>query len=183
MARAKNAATVAHAAPVLLGEGYRDAYRVVPLVALAYVFNGVHYCVSPGVHVAGKTRLFPPLALGAAALNLGLNLVLIPRYGMTGAAWATVAAFFALAMATVAVGQRYYPVRYEYGRLGKIGIAGVLIFFLATRLSAEVTFASVAWHGLLGLCGFPLVLAGMGFLDDRERAVARRWLARSVGSP
>ncbi|MBV8200462.1 MAG: oligosaccharide flippase family protein, partial [Acidobacteria bacterium] len=73
------------ALPALVGNAYRAAYQVVPLVALAYAFNGLHYAFSPGVHLAGRTRWFPPLALAAAALNLGLNFLLIPSLGRMGA--------------------------------------------------------------------------------------------------
>jgi hypothetical protein len=77
------------ALPALVGDAYRAAYEVVPLVALAYAFNGLHYALSPGVHLAGRTRWFPPLALAAAALNLGLNFLLIPTLGRMGAARST----------------------------------------------------------------------------------------------
>ncbi len=116
------------------------------------------------------------MTLGAAILNLGLNLVLIPPFGMMGAAWATAAAFLALALGTSAVGQRYYPVRYEYGRLGKIVAAGALTFAVATRLSPEPSLVAVGWHALLGLAGFPVLLALLGFLDNRELAAIKRWL-------
>lgn len=155
--------------PALVGEGFGGAWRVVPLVALAYALNGVHFCAAPGVHLSGRTRWLPLLAAGAAALNFGLNLLLIPRWGMLGAAWATVAAFAGLAAGTLAIGQRFYPVPYEVGRLVKIAVAGLAVYALGTRVAPAPTAFSIGWHAAM-LAGFPLALAALGFLDRGERA-------------
>jgi O-antigen/teichoic acid export membrane protein len=167
----------------LIGVGYREAYVVVPLVALAYAFNGVQYCVSPGVHLAGKTRLLPMIATVAALGNLALNFLLIPRWGMMGAAWATAAAFFALAIGTAAIGQRYYPVQYEYGRLARLMAMGIAIFLIAIRVEPSTDPFSIAWHLFMALAAFPLSLLAMGFFSREERkrafAILRRYDPRS----
>jgi O-antigen/teichoic acid export membrane protein len=167
----------------LIGASYREAYVVVPLVALAYAFNGVQYCVSPGVHLAGKTRLLPMIAVVAALGNLALNFLLIPQWGMMGAAWATTIAFFALALGTAAIGQRYYPVQYEYGRLARLVAVGVAIYLIAIRVEPSTEPFSVAWHGFMALAAFPLSLLAMGFFRREERdrvmAIFRRYDPRS----
>jgi O-antigen/teichoic acid export membrane protein len=109
--------------PVVAGAAYRDAWRIVPVVALAYACNGLHYAFSPGIHLAGRTRLLVPLAVAAAGLNLGLNFLLIPSLGRAGAAWSTTAAFAFLALGTALLSRRVYPVPYDFGKLAGIGAA------------------------------------------------------------
>ena len=46
----------------------------------------------------------------AAAVNIGLNLILIPPYGMMGAAVATIAAYSVMFVGMVWWSQRIYPV-------------------------------------------------------------------------
>jgi Membrane protein involved in the export of O-antigen and teichoic acid len=162
---------------VLVGEGYRGAYEVVPLVALAYIFSGVMYCVSPGVHIAGKTRLLPPVAMAAALLNLGLNFLFIPHWGMMGAAWATAAAFLFQALGTAAVAQRSYPVPYEFRRLFQLLCTGGAVFYVGTLVSPAITAASLGWHLATGLLAFPLALLATGFFDPAELIVLRRRLS------
>jgi O-antigen/teichoic acid export membrane protein len=53
----------------------------------------------------------------SVAANLGINLVLIPRYGITGAAWASSVSYSALFLATVAV----------YCRIARTSVRSVLI--------------------------------------------------------
>lgn len=174
------------ALPALVGDAYAGAWRVVPLVALGYAFNGVHYCVSPGLHLGGKTRWFPALAGGAAALNLGLTFLLVPRFGAPGAAAATAAAFLGLAAATLALGRRVYPVRYEHGRLARVVAAAALAYFAATRVPAAESAADLAQlaratlAGLAGLAAFPALLWAAGFFDERERRAVRGWLHRKA---
>jgi O-antigen/teichoic acid export membrane protein len=173
------------ALPLLVGPAYREAWRVVPWVALAYAFNGIHYCLSPGVHIAGKTRWFPLFALGCGAVNLGLNFLLIPRYGMMGAAWATAAAFACLALATAWLSQRVYPVDYEYGRLLKVALATALVLFLGTRLPPAPGAAhpvAAAAEALLAVAGLPALLAAASFFTPAERLSLRRALRRQPTS-
>jgi O-antigen/teichoic acid export membrane protein len=155
------------AVPALVGEAYRAAYQVVPLVALAYAFQGLHYALSPGVHLAGKTRWFPPLALAAAALNLGLNFLLIPPLGRMGAAWATAAAFAFFAAGTGVLAQRVYPVPYEIGKLARIAAALALVLWLGTRVAPDGSSFALAWHIALGILGVPILLVATGVLRRR----------------
>ncbi len=113
--------------PFVVGEGYTEAYKVVPLVSLGYAFTGVFFCLNPGVHIAGKTRYFPMLSGITALINIGLNFLLIPHYGMMGAAAATAVAFLFSATGAWFLAQRFYPIEYEYRRLFKVVLAAVSV--------------------------------------------------------
>jgi O-antigen/teichoic acid export membrane protein len=165
--------------PILVGERYAAAATVVPLVALAYALNGLHYCVSPGVHLAGRTRVFPWLAAAAAVVNVGMNLLLIPSFGMVGAAWATVLAFAVLSVGTMVVAQRFYPVPYEYGRLARVLGVGAAVWVAAGAMRIEGGVAALALQ-LGGLViAFPVLLAMLGFFDASERAAVGRLVERA----
>jgi O-antigen/teichoic acid export membrane protein len=166
--------------PIVAGPAYRAAYQVVPLVALAYAFNGLHYALSPGVHLAGRTRYFPPLALAAAALNLALNFLLIPPFGRLGAAWSTAVAFAFFALGTGVLGQRFYPVPYEYGKLARVAASLALVLWLGSRVPPDGTPFAFAWHVALGAFGVPALLLATGVL--RRRAAPPPELAPEAGA-
>lgn len=64
-----------------------------PLMAAAAFTAPVTIGFGPLANARSKTTI-PAVAAGAAALmNIGLNFVLVPRFGLTGCAWATAAAF------------------------------------------------------------------------------------------
>jgi len=135
--------------------------------------------VSPGVHLAGRTRVFPWLAAAAAVVNVGMNLLLIPSFGMVGAAWSTVLAFAVLAVGTMVVAQRFYPVPYEYGRLARVlGVSAVVwVFAGALRIEGGVALLALQVAGLV--LAFPVLLAALGFFDASERAAVGRMVERA----
>jgi O-antigen/teichoic acid export membrane protein len=103
--------------------------RVVPLVA----FGGVIFCLYQiGVyiiHVANKTRLTVWLLGSSALLNVGLNVVLIPRMGMVGAAWATLVAYSVLGLLTLAVTRRFLKFDLSLPFMAKsIASSGIMAF-------------------------------------------------------
>jgi O-antigen/teichoic acid export membrane protein len=162
--------------PVVVGEGYEQAYRVVPLVALGYAFTGIFFCLNPGIHIAGKTKFFPLLSASTAALNIALNFLLIPHYGMMGAAAATTLSFFASAAGAWLLAQRFYPVRYEYSRLFKIALAAAASYFTALLMEPRATLGGVLWYLFFGLVAFPLLLLVVGFFGKRELVEIRQFL-------
>jgi len=107
----------------LLRPDYLSGTGVIPVVLLAYVFQGLYTNFIVGVYVREKTRWLPLVTGLGAAVNVGTNLWWIPRFGILGAAYATLAAYAVMAAALLAVSQRLFPIRYEWGKVG--AIAGV----------------------------------------------------------
>jgi O-antigen/teichoic acid export membrane protein len=164
----------------VVGDAYAEAYHVVPLVALAYALNGIQYCVAPGVHIAEKTRLLTITTVAGALLNLGLNFVLIPSWGMMGAAWATALSFLLVAIATVGISQRYYHVAYDYRRLAKILGCALLIGFAGVQVPPELSLASIAWHAMIAIVAFPVALLLTGFVQPAERDTLRTFWQQTI---
>lgn len=80
----------------LLGGAYADSAEVIPLAALGAVFMSLALMRQQVLMLTSRTRtVFVNLFL-AAAMNIGLNLILIPRFGNRGAALASAAAYGAL---------------------------------------------------------------------------------------
>jgi len=119
---------------IMADPAYWPGATIIPLVALAYFLNGCQYAVAPGVHLGGKTHLMPAVAGLGAVSNIILNLLWIPRYGMVGAAWATVLAFMVVCGLTALVSRKAYGFRFETGSiltivsvLSLLGAAGLLL--------------------------------------------------------
>lgn len=79
--------------PTLYGPDYAAGTGTLQLLACALPFAFVGVAASPWYLNAGLTRVAMQRHLLGAALNLGLNWVLIPRWGAPGAAAATVVAY------------------------------------------------------------------------------------------
>jgi O-antigen/teichoic acid export membrane protein len=157
---------------LLTPPAYHAAAGVVPLIILAYLFYEVYYLFSFGFDLTKKTG-YAPFMVGAAALvNLCLNLILIPRFGMLGAAIATVVSYMLLPIIEYPIVRRLYPVPYQWGRLCKlflvsigIGLAGILL--KTGRLWIDLGLGSAL------ILVWLLVLYLWRFFDQKELAAAR----------
>jgi O-antigen/teichoic acid export membrane protein len=154
--------------PVAVGQGYEGAFRVVPYVALGYAFTGIYFCLSPGIHVAGKTRYLPILLGVSASVNIALNFALIPHFGMMGAAAATTLSFLVSASGAWVLAQKFYPVEYETSRLLKIAAAGAVSYMMSLLIEPQAVWAGVLWFSFWGLAAFPLFLLIFGFFRSGE---------------
>ena len=113
---------------------YVAAADVVTWTAVGVFFYGVYLLTSIGLNITSKTAYYPITTAVGAALNIGLNFALIPRFGIIGAAWANGAAYAVQAALAFQFSQRFYPVRYEYGRISRVVIAAVIAFVIAKKL-------------------------------------------------
>jgi O-antigen/teichoic acid export membrane protein len=96
---------------------YYGAANVVPWIAAAYAFWGMSFMVNSGLTTRDKMKYSGLLVSVVAVINLGLNFWLIPRHGIMGAAWATLASYALLAVVQTAVNQRFWRIPYQYGVL------------------------------------------------------------------
>ena len=80
------------------GVDYAAAGDVVMLLAVSKIFMALSNALSSFMLMLAREKLFTRLATLSMAINLGLNAVLIPEYGATGAAISTCVAVFLLCM-------------------------------------------------------------------------------------
>ena len=150
--------------------GYWPAATAIP--ALAY--SSVSFAGSIAVTIAtGRSRQtqFNWIAAAAAALlNFGLNIWLIPAYGMLGAAYATLAAYLVLMLVRTWNAQHVYPVRYQWRRVVVLLLAAGLLAGIGEALPQSLPLAFAL------TLAYPLALALLGFYLPAERKRLRRLL-------
>lgn len=140
---------------------------VIPFVALGIVlYSFFRICVYV-IHLVKRTYWLFRLLSIAAALNIGLNLVLIPRLGILGAAVATLIAYGALGMLTLIVTRRYLKFDLSLPFILK-SIFASAIMALCIWLINPQSMASVTISILLGILVYFAVLLTIKGLSRRE---------------
>ncbi len=86
--------------PYIVGKGFAEGVSALRWLCLIPLFRSVHYLAGSILTCSGLQRRRTLAQLGAAGLNFGLNLWLIPRYSWHGAAWASLATDGSLAAAS-----------------------------------------------------------------------------------
>lgn len=75
---------------ITAGKNYTEAAFVLQLVVASAILYPFNVQVGSAFEVIGKPHVSFSINLGSNVLNLSLNLLLIYRYGIVGAAWATI---------------------------------------------------------------------------------------------
>ncbi|MCW9065192.1 MAG: oligosaccharide flippase family protein [Ignavibacteriaceae bacterium] len=111
----------------LVGPEYWAGLQIVPIVLLAYLINGMYSVFVAGIYIEEKSIYVPFITGTGALVNVIVNFLLIPVLGITGAALATLASYFVMALGYYYVTQKFFKVKYELKRIGHIFIAIILV--------------------------------------------------------
>ena len=159
---------------LLATPAYREAGSVVPLIAASHVLIGLGLMANVGINTENKTFLTTVLVAVTAPVNLGLNALLIPRWGMMGAAVATFLSYLLQTALLIAINQRLRPIPYDYLRMtGAIGLAAIL-FLAAQALSMHCTGLPLVGLKLLLAACYPAGLWWLRIVPASDREALRR---------
>ena len=117
-----------------IGEDYWEGLAVVPILLIANLFLGLYYNVSIWYKLTDNTHIGGLIALGGAVVTITLNLWWIPKIGYIGSAWATLICYSSMTVACWFWGRRYFPVKYDLGRIGFYVIFGLGLYFISIFL-------------------------------------------------
>jgi len=151
---------------------FHEAAVVIPWISVAVTLQGAYLLTSIGMNITKHTEYYPVAAGVAAASNILANIILIPRYGILGPAWSNVISYSVLAGVAFVLSQRLYPIRYEYGRVVRVVVAGVVAYAVADLLLPDFRLAAVGVlaRGITVVVVYPAVLGVTGFFHVKELA-------------
>ncbi len=166
---------------ILTPREYWGAASLVPVICLGYLFWSMHDHFKLPATVSRRTISSLWVMLLATVVNIGANLLMVPRLGATGAAWASTLSFAVFAAAGLVAYRRIARYPYQFQRIA-LAVAGMGLTVLV--LGSHTTEDFGAWH-VLALRGI-VVLAWAWVLFHiplaRYRA-GRRSPAHSAAAP
>jgi len=183
-------ALVAKDAGFILGEGVRDnAVMIMPWIAFAGLINGLMtYYVHRGFMLSGKTHKFVWALVLPVVLNLGLNILLIPKYGLIGAVWATIISYsLAIIIATYLARQDYplpLPLRAAFEVSGCSAIMALAVYSLPLD-NMTPGFVTLMIKGMVGIGVYMLACWVANAANCRTfiRDIRGRFASRSIPEP
>ena len=120
---------------------FAESADVVGPLAFAVVPFAGYVVIAIGVGRARRTQFNWVVTGAAAVVNVALNLMLIPPYGMMGAAIATIAAFSTMFVGMTWWAQKIYPVEYQWRRVATAAAVGVALFALGKLVGGGLPVA------------------------------------------
>ena len=172
---------------IMAQPAFRDAYQAVGPSAAAQFLGGLFSALLPGVYFAKDVKYVAVVEAGAAIAAIGFDLILIPPFGVLGAAIALPVG--ALMMVALQLGwnfirrDAYLRTQYQWERVTAFALIYV-VYVVAMlwqrnfRLSAEL---------IVSIGGILLFLPALyGLLDNSERqalGIILRWLPPAWPKP
>lgn len=161
---------------IIATQKFIKGYKVIPLISLSYLLLGMCSILVAGIHIVKKTKYATLSIIITCPINLLLNYLLIPSFGMMGAAFATILSCLFLSLLYFHFSQKLYPIPHEFGRIGFIFITGFLVYILSTLIQGEILL-SIFLKALIFLL-YPTLLYISGFFKPEEIKEIRRLYLR-----
>ncbi len=141
---------------------FYEGERVVAPLAFGGMAYAAYIVMAIGVGRAKRTQFNWAITGVAAVVNVVLNLILIPPYGMMGAAIATVAAYGVMFLAMTWYAQRVFPTPYQWRRVLTAVGAALALLLIGRQLGGLAP-------AILLTLAYPLALLLLGFALPEER--------------
>ncbi len=160
-------------ARALAAPKFFESWEAVGLISTAVTLYALYMVLVVILGRTGRTEFNLPATIAALAVNVVLNLILVPSLEIVGAGIALVASYLVVLALMYGFSQRLFPVPYQWGRLAR-----VVLVAAALVVAGELLMPSEGVAGLLGrialFAAYPLALFASGFFTPGER----EWLAR-----
>jgi O-antigen/teichoic acid export membrane protein len=160
----------------IIGSNYWAGLYIVPVVLLAYLFNGLYVVFSAGIYIEEKSMYAPVVAGLGAIINVIVNYILIPYLNIMGAALATLASYVVMAAGYYFVTQKYYKINYEYYKLAKIALATLFIGFVYYLLMYG-GFLNIYFKIILGILFLTFIMSNV-FEKNEMHFIKTKFLRR-----
>lgn len=166
---------------VMAKREYWPAAELIPVVCLAYVCLCFTGYANLGILIKNRTIEYTYGSILAAVVVTAGYLVLIPRYGAMGAAWATLLAFGSRMIWVAIRSKKYYDMNLDWGRAIGIGAVVGAVWKTAQTLGGDSIPLSLMINTLAVIISLGALLF-LPILPADLRKEARKWMLDPVSS-
>ncbi len=128
---------------LFIGKGFREGVEIVPYVLMANLFFGIFFSLSVWYKKSDKTHFGAIIAIIGAVVTITMNLLLVPRIGYMGAAYAVLICFSIMMILSYIFGQKHYPIPYDIKRIAFYFTTALIIYAIGMQLKFDTVFATI----------------------------------------
>ncbi len=153
---------------LLAAPEFFDSYKAIGLVSTGIMLYALYLVLVVVLGRTGRTEFNFPATGAGTVVNIGLNLVLIPAWGIVGAGVSLVTSYVVVLVIMIIFTQRLFWVPYEWGRLAQASLLAVALVAAGELLLPDL---GAGWPGRASrsLARLSVAAAGDG-ISDRARA-------------
>lgn len=154
---------------LLASKEFEDGYVIMPYIILGYTIYKANVIYAAGLYLKKKTIAMLLIQFSSAVLNIALNFLLIPNFGLLGAAIATLVAYSFQVIFKVKIAFKIVSFRLPlYDIMKYIILSLIMVFVMLSikNLGSALLFIRV-------IAGFLTYCAGIFLLENQIRMNTR----------
>jgi len=163
---------------IISSDKYWDSAGIIPFVVLSYVVYSLEDHVSTGSWLKKRTGGIGVVVLVSGAVNIGLNFVLIPLFGMYGAVLSTLLSFLMRNVGLYYLSNQLYPIPFEWGRLSTMFLVGILLYVISTQIASSNLSLNLFLKWCLWI-SYPIFLWFGKVIQEEEKSELRKYFMKA----
>jgi len=137
-----------------IGNSFHEGLHIVPVVLFANILLGIFFNLSIWYKLNNLTRYGALITIMGASITFIINWFLIPVFGYIASAWAHVACYGSMVLASWLLGRKYYRINYPLKQIGFYAILTGIIYVVAvyterTEMGIRLLLNSILLTGFI----------------------------------
>lgn len=167
---------------VLVGKDFVESFKLVPFFAFCSFCGGLFQYVGKGFEIYKKTLLLAFIIFLSGALNVVLNLLLIPQYGTLGAGVAKSVSYAGLLILGIKMSHSFMPWQVSGKSVLRISSAGAAMacFLILAKDFLAISLLNLVLLIALGIIVYTAILLLIREIRDGEIEVIKSYSAKLI---
>jgi len=152
----------------IISPSYNGAEIVIGILAYGYMLTGAYSIICIGVTITGQAVHIAWPSLLGVLINVTAYLILIPVFGILGAALSSLIANVSSLLFLFWITQKYYTVNYETVKLGKLSLICLTAFIAATFINSSFSLGHAFILKMMTFLGYLTFLVAADIVNRKE---------------
>jgi O-antigen/teichoic acid export membrane protein len=118
----------------LASRKYMGAKVILPYIIIGQLIHSLGNILNSGLFIKKKTRIVTIIVIGSCVLNIGANIILIPRYGILGSAVATLISYTVYTILITYYAFREFSFNIDYLHISLYVIIAIGMYFFISQM-------------------------------------------------
>ncbi|MCK4662683.1 MAG: polysaccharide biosynthesis C-terminal domain-containing protein [Bacteroidales bacterium] len=132
-----------------IDDKFHEGLKIVPIVLIANLFLGIFYNLSVWYKINNLTHFGAMIAIFGAIVTIILNIILIPKIGYLGSAYATFVCYLTMMFFSYFLGQHFYKIKYDIKTIVIYFIVALGLYFISVKFEQENEVIKLSINTLL----------------------------------
>lgn len=142
----------------IVSENYIVGISIVPIAMMGEILFGVYFNLSVWYKLTDKTKYGAYFSILGCLIQVGMNIIFVPIYGYIASAWATFACNLILVLISYAMGQKYFPIKYDIKNISLYFLLAVIFYIAAMYPTIDNEVLRLAYRTLFILAYTAIVV-------------------------